>query len=691
MELKNYFAQDNAGNVVQGATCSLYVKGTQTLVAGLVGVADAPMTNPFTSDANGLVQFKAPNGEYDLLIVSGIRRYTIQVQCLDVSDTIGTVNQIIEDGQNAAESYAIDILSHVTEVNTNRILAQQAAITATEAAATAQGEVVTLVGDLSDVNQGAKMVAFNNQMAPAFLKTTSDILNGIEVSVFSFMEKPTYESIRNFSGTFDAQPGIQMAIDVMNSHASGGSFHLPWGLFPVSNMVTVKSNVRIRGEGRSSIVRGNFSAPINRIFTTPHTVLQENITLENFVIDRRNSNSQHGALFGGVRGFVFKDMSIIGPTNPTVACGAIGFSPFDAFAQIQSEDVQVVNLYLEASNNFGVAFGNVNGGSIIGTRTRNCFREVIGLEAWGDGTVSAGNPLGTLGVVEGIVVANNAIRCTQDPAYHFGGSTGPVMLIGGATSGGIVRNCQIGDNNITVESPIAGSGFDGVALVGSLVQPLENINVTSMVVYGAPRHGVSIGSAGQITRNCSLSDIKIYNANAGGAASAGSAIRIGNATGIDVDNIRVRGTNHVYAIEEASGSNNNSFTNLLADAGTSGLVKLVGTTSKYSLSGGLQNRGGETITESVGVENGATYTFSPRGTNGRALYRIRGNFGLNDYAEFTVSSGTIATIYIGSDVRVAAINPDVNAALNIYLSGNQVTIKNRLGSARSFVLESIAP
>lgn len=547
-----------------------------------------------------------------------------------------------------------------------------------------------LEAELADPSQGAEKVAVYNQLAPAFLKTTSDILNGLEVSVFDFMDLAVWKAVRDRTGTQDAQPGIQLAIDVMNDFASGGSFHLPSGLFPVRDMVTAKSNVRVRGEGRSSVVRGAFATPKNRIFTTPHTVLQENITLENFVIDRRDANSQHGALFGGVRNFEFKDMSIIGPTNPTIACGAVGFSPFDTFAQIQSENVSVTNLYLEASNNFGLAFGNVRGGTISGISSRNCFREVIGLEAWGDGTVSAGNPLGTLGIVEDIVVSDSSLNCTQDPAYHFGGSVGPVMLIGGATSGGATRNCQISGMTISVKDIIPGSGFDAVALTGSPIQPLENINITDMIVRGAPRHGVAIGAVGQVTRNCSLSDIKIYDANSG-VTSSGSAIRVGNATGIDTDNIRVKGTKHLYAIEEASGANGNTYTDLLADPGTSGNVKLVGATSKYSLKGVNQGRGGEVIVESAGVEDDGVYTFSARGLNGRASYRIRGNFGLNDYASFSVNGNTISAISIGTDVRIGVTNPDVDTALNVYLTGSLVTIKNRLGSARSFVLESVAP
>lgn len=164
MELKNYFAQDAAGNILQGAVCYLYYKGTQTPVAGLTGSSGAILTNPFSSDVNGLIQFKAPNGEYDLRVVSGVRDYTVRVQCLDVADTITTVAQVVDDAQDQAEAYAVDILAHVTEVNANRILAQQAALDA-------KSEMDSLRVDLASPTTGAKSIAI---FAPSGLPSTVD-------------------------------------------------------------------------------------------------------------------------------------------------------------------------------------------------------------------------------------------------------------------------------------------------------------------------------------------------------------------------------------------------------------------------------------------------------------------------------------------------------------------------------------
>jgi hypothetical protein len=92
VELKNFFAQDAAGNAMAGATCYLYQRGTETLVASLRRANGTPLPNPFTADAQGAIKFAAPNGLYDLLVTKGDRSYRIIVQCNDVSETVDAAN-----------------------------------------------------------------------------------------------------------------------------------------------------------------------------------------------------------------------------------------------------------------------------------------------------------------------------------------------------------------------------------------------------------------------------------------------------------------------------------------------------------------------------------------------------------------------------------------------------------------------
>ena len=61
MELKTYFAQDASGNIMPGATVTVYEAGTATLATGLHDESGSPLANPFTADSSAKVAFYAPD------------------------------------------------------------------------------------------------------------------------------------------------------------------------------------------------------------------------------------------------------------------------------------------------------------------------------------------------------------------------------------------------------------------------------------------------------------------------------------------------------------------------------------------------------------------------------------------------------------------------------------------------------
>lgn len=83
MQLQNFFAQDVNGNIVPGAACTLFLAGTTTLATGLQDASGNPLSNPFTANANGLASVSAPQGLYDLQMVSGLLTNKIQIQFID--------------------------------------------------------------------------------------------------------------------------------------------------------------------------------------------------------------------------------------------------------------------------------------------------------------------------------------------------------------------------------------------------------------------------------------------------------------------------------------------------------------------------------------------------------------------------------------------------------------------------------
>jgi hypothetical protein len=102
MELKSFFAQDADGNTLPGATCYLYEPGTSTLASGLQTAAGAELDNPFQADADALIQFRAPDGEYDLRVTSGARDYRLRVQCVDLAAALARAEDAADRAEDAA-------------------------------------------------------------------------------------------------------------------------------------------------------------------------------------------------------------------------------------------------------------------------------------------------------------------------------------------------------------------------------------------------------------------------------------------------------------------------------------------------------------------------------------------------------------------------------------------------------------
>lgn len=84
MELKTYFAQDASGNIMPGASVTVYLANTTTLATGLQDESGSPLSNPFTADSSAKVSFYAPDGLYDITVVGNGRTVTIRAQFVSV-------------------------------------------------------------------------------------------------------------------------------------------------------------------------------------------------------------------------------------------------------------------------------------------------------------------------------------------------------------------------------------------------------------------------------------------------------------------------------------------------------------------------------------------------------------------------------------------------------------------------------
>lgn len=123
MELKTYFAQDRNGNLIPSATVAIYLTGTTTLASGLTTLSGSALANPFTADTDGKIQFRAPDGIYDMQVslgsTTGIK---VTFQCVDVEQQLSDANTAAdraEDARDEAQEAAASIQAQAAVINAN--------------------------------------------------------------------------------------------------------------------------------------------------------------------------------------------------------------------------------------------------------------------------------------------------------------------------------------------------------------------------------------------------------------------------------------------------------------------------------------------------------------------------------------------------------------------------------------------
>lgn len=104
MELKTYFAQDAAGNIISSAIVNVFLQGTNTLASGLTRADGTPLENPFAADGAGRIQFRAPDGYYDVQVSAGSGTIqTLTIQCVDYSDAKTAAEESKQSAEQALQ------------------------------------------------------------------------------------------------------------------------------------------------------------------------------------------------------------------------------------------------------------------------------------------------------------------------------------------------------------------------------------------------------------------------------------------------------------------------------------------------------------------------------------------------------------------------------------------------------------
>ncbi|MCH4880163.1 right-handed parallel beta-helix repeat-containing protein [Pseudomonas sp. TMW22090] len=525
---------------------------------------------------------------------------------------------------------------------------------------------------------GADMNAFVDTRSPAYLKTISDIINMEPVNVLRLVPKGTETTkLHNGTSAFPLAARLNALISDMSTQG-GGKIELTHGKHMLENYVEFLSNVSMEGLGDSSVFKGMFASPVNRLLTSPALVGQSNISLKNFKVDRTGLYTEHGIILGGIDGLTIDNVSVWG-FRPGVDSGAMGISPFNDFATIQSKNVDVKNCKIYQPNNFGIAFGNVSGGTLYKNLFTDAWREAIGLETWG-----------ATSAVEDVVVSKNILRMSTDPANHHIGSVGPAILVGGAglAYGGVTRRCLLDHNIITIANPANQPNYGGIVVIGGPTDATaaEDIVLDTNTIYNAPSYGIGVGAAGSFQRRVISRNNNIINPNSSnGTGAINSAIYLKSASGCSFIGDIVTGSKHRYVAYEDDGAVDNTFLDIIPGSPVTGKFRRnqVSSTSVYRDPTSNQVIGGKSIQDSLNLLNGASGIFTARSNPNRGLYLVICSSGA--YAIICMVGTAAPTVIAKSaDVVVAATDTGTASALTLYPSSvSQLGVTNRLGAAGS--------
>lgn len=169
MELKTYFAQDAAGNIIPSAIVKVFLQGTPTLATGLTRADGTPLENPFAADGAGRIQFRAPDGYYDVQVSAGPGIIqTLTIQCVDYSAAKAAADSA-EAAADRADVSAEQAQTSATQAASSAAEAKKsetsAATSASTAAAQAAAATAVATGNLETALPASAYIKDANRYA----------------------------------------------------------------------------------------------------------------------------------------------------------------------------------------------------------------------------------------------------------------------------------------------------------------------------------------------------------------------------------------------------------------------------------------------------------------------------------------------------------------------------------------------
>lgn len=112
-------------------------------------------------------------------------------------------------------------------------------------------DLALLEAKLANPAFGGKIVAWEDPVAPHFLKTVSDMKAGDPVSLFRLVPKPEWEGMQQGTSLYDCSDDINGADDLFHRHTIGGGvLETPKGKFAIKKGLTLRGGFTLRGAGK---------------------------------------------------------------------------------------------------------------------------------------------------------------------------------------------------------------------------------------------------------------------------------------------------------------------------------------------------------------------------------------------------------------------------------------------------------
>lgn len=111
------------------------------------------------------------------------------------------------------------------------------------------GQLRVDLADNEDEDLGSALVGHYDPVAPAYLKTVSDMLNAEPVSVLRFIPQASWSAIKDYSSTTDVSSNLNEAFAAFEANG-GGALDLTYGRYVIEDPLIVQANdFTIRGAG----------------------------------------------------------------------------------------------------------------------------------------------------------------------------------------------------------------------------------------------------------------------------------------------------------------------------------------------------------------------------------------------------------------------------------------------------------